>query len=291
MLASDNSKFLEQVAKHLECAPDILKDVYYTIFSFSKKYPAQYQWMLKRIQAGRLPEYLNPGFLPRLIDSLDYVKGIKGLVWKILNLESFDKIIAKANSDEAKRILEAVHSSRVLENYKQKDYARIIEYHHPNLFKRKIDIIYTTEQALKNKQDELQQLVSIQIPENKKEIRRAREFGDLSENFEYKAARQKQAQLYGKVRIIESELNKAQIITPDGVDTTKVSIGTKVMIKNLIDEEQIHYTILGRWDTDLDKNIISNEAPVAQALLKHARGEKITINKVQYEIIKIEKAI
>jgi transcription elongation GreA/GreB family factor len=91
---------------------------------------------------------------------------------------------------------------------------------------------------LKNKQDELQQLVSIQIPENKKEIRRAREFGDLSENFEYKAARQKQAQLYGKVR-----------------------------------------------------NIISNEAPVAQALLKHARGEKITINKVQYEIIKIEKAI
>lgn len=291
MLTSDNSKFLEQVAKHLESAPDILKDVYYTIFSFSKKYPAQYQWMLKRIQAGRLPEYLSPGFLPRLIDSLDYVKGIKGLVWKILNLESFDKIIAKANLDEAKRILEAVNSNRVLENYKQKDYARIIEYHHPNLFKRKIDIIYTTEQALKNKQDELQQLMSIQIPENKKEIRRAREFGDLSENFEYKAARQKQAQLYGKVRIIESELNKAQIITPDAVDTTKVSIGTKVMLKNLIDEEQTHYTILGRWDTDLDKNIISNEAPVAQALLKHAPGEKITINKVQYEIVRIEKAI
>jgi len=133
--------------------------------------------------------------------------------------------------------------------------------------------------------------MSMQIPENKKEIRRAREFGDLSENFEYKAARQKQAQLYGKVRIIESELNKAQIITPDAVDTTKVSIGTKVMLKNLTDEEQTHYTILGRWDTDLDKNIISNEAPVAQALLKHAPGEKITINKVRYEIVRIEKAI
>ncbi len=291
MLTSDNSKFLEQVAKHLESAPNILKDVYYTIFSFSKKYPAQYQWMLKRIQAGRLPEYLNPGFLPRLIDSLDYVKGIKGLIWKILNLESFDKIIAKANPDEAKRILEAVNSSRVLEDYKQKDYARIIEYHHPNLFKRKIDIVYTTEQALKKKQDELQQIMSMQIPENKKEIRRAREFGDLSENFEYKAARQKQAQLYGKVRIIESELSKAQIITPDAVDTSKVNIGTKVMLKNLTDEKQTHYTILGPWDTDLDKNIISNEAPVAQALLNHAPGEKITINKVQYEIVRIEKAI
>lgn len=291
MLTSDNSKFLEEIAKHLESAPDILKDVYYTIFSFSKKYPAQYHWMLKRIQAGKLPEYLNPGFLPRLIDSLDYVKGIKGLVWKILSLERFDKIVAKANPDEAKRILEAVNSSRVLEDYKQKDYARIIEYHHPNLLKRKIDIIYATEQALKNKQDELQQLMSMQIPENRKEISRAREFGDLSENFEYKAARQKQTQLYGKARMIESELNKAQIITPDAVDISKVSIGTKVMLKNLTDEKQTHYTILGRWDTDLDKNIISNEAPVAQALLKHTPGEKITINKVQYEIVRIEKAI
>ena len=291
MLTSDNSKFLEEVAKHLKSESDILKEVYYTIFSFSKKYPTQYQWMLKRIQAGRLPEYLNPSFLPRLIDSLDYVRGIKGLVLKILTLESFDKIIAKANPDEAKRILEAVNTSRVLEDYKQKDYARIIEYYHPDLFVHEVDVIYTTEQALKKKQDQLQQIMTVQIPENKKEISRAREFGDLSENFEYKIAREKQAQLYEKVRIIENELSKAQIITPGAVDINKVSIGTKVMLKNLTDEKQTHYTILGPWDTDLEKNIISNEAPVAQALLGHAPGEQITINKVQYEIVRIEKGL
>lgn len=291
MFTSDNPKLLDELAKNLEIAPDTLKDIYYTVFSFPKKYPAQYQWMLKAIAAGNLTEFSSPSFIPRLISSLEYIKGIKGTVLKILNLNDFDKTIAGTTTDEAQRILEAINTSNVLPDYVKKDFTRIIAFHHPNLFTREVDIIYTTEKALKKKQNELDHLLKIDIPENKKEISRAREYGDLSENFEYKAARERQEQLYSKVRTIENELSKIQIIKSEQISTDCVSIGSKVILKNINNNKPSDYTILGRWDTDLEKNVISNEAPVAKLLLNKIPGDQVIINEDSYEVVKIEKAV
>ncbi|MGB3341838.1 MAG: GreA/GreB family elongation factor [bacterium] len=291
MLTIDDPSLFAELANNLESAPGALKDIHYTVLSSPKKYPAQYLWMLKSMLAGELAEYSGPSFLPRLIASVDYVKGIRGTVLKILNLDTYDKIIAQADSDEAKRILEAINMSMGLPDYKKKDFARIIEFHHPDLFTRTDDVIYTTKQALKKKQDELEHIMNVAIPENKKEISRAREYGDLSENFEYKAARERQEQFYSKLRAIESQLGKTQIIVPQQITTDHVCIGSKVTVENVANGEQSAYTILGRWDTDLEKNIISNEAPVAQALLGRIPGEKIIINKILYEIVRIEKGL
>jgi len=143
---------------------------------------------------------------------------------------------------------------------------------------------------LKKRQEELDRLIHEEIPANKKEISRAREFGDLSENFEYKAAREKQAQLMEKVRIIEQELTKAEIIDPARISNTAVAIGTKVF---LIDQngQSDHYTILGRWDTDLENHILSNEAPAAQHILGKKVGDEITINENTFTIERIEIAV
>ena len=289
MLATSDPKLLQELTENLGSVPDTLKDVYFTIISFPKKYPAQYQWLLKSILAGKLKEYSGPSFVPKMIDSIDHVKGIKGTVMKILDLANYDKIIGQASQDEAKRILEAVEASTALLDYKKKDFKRIIEYHHPALFSRIDDIIYATAKALRCKQDELDHIVNIAIPENKKEISRAREFGDLSENFEYKAAREQQEQLYSKVRTIEEELSKVQIITRDKIMVDRVSVGSEVNLQNLSDGTLIKYTILGRWDTDLEKDIISNEAPVARILLKKKPGDRVIINETEYEIVKIEE--
>jgi len=137
----------------------------------------------------------------------------------------------------------------------------------------------------------LNKIITIEIPENKKDISRAREFGDLSDNFEYKAAKERQDQLYQKVRIIESELEKIQTINPATITTDRVSIGTKIRLKNLQDNKSIYFTILGRWDTDLEKNIIANEAPVAKSLLNKVPGDHIKINEIEYEIVEIEKGL
>ncbi len=287
----DNLKLLDEIAANLECMPDILHDVYYTIFSVPKRHPEQFQWMLKKIQSGDLQEYLEPKFIPKLIDSLNYVRGIKGMVKRILSLENFDAIVKRANDKDAQRILETINNSTVLDAYNKKDFSRIIEYHCPHLFTHEGDVIYTTEAALNKKREELNRIMTIEIPKNKKEISRAREFGDLSENFEYKAAKERQDQLYRKLRMIESELVKMRLIDPAKINTSQVDIGTKISLKRLQDDKLIHYTILGRWDTDLEKNIIANDAPVGQALLGKARGDRVTIDNIEYEIVNIEKAI
>jgi transcription elongation factor GreA len=291
MLEVDDPNILSEIASALGNAPNILKDIYYTVISFPQKYPAQYQWMLKLIQAGKLKEYLGPGFVPRMINSIDQVKGIKKMILKILDLDVYDKIIARANPDEAKRILEAVNASMALPDYQKNDFTRIIEFHHPGLFTKPDAIIYATPQALKKKQEEMDHLINVAIPENKKEISRAREYGDLSENFEYKSAREKQDQLYSKLRMIEEELTNVQIIDPEKITVERVTIGSRVIIEKIADGKQNHYTILGRWDTDLSKNIISNEAPVAKSLIDKVLGDSVVINEIDYRIVRIEKAI
>jgi len=287
-LSVTNARLLDELVNHLKDFPDVLQDIYYTIFSVPKNYPHHFQWLLKKIQSGELSGYLKPAFIPRMLDSLNYVKGIRASVNKILTLKNFDEIIKGAKEEEARRVMEAVNSSTVLEDYQKQDYLRILEYHFPDLFGRESDVIYTTPEALKKRQQELEHLVNVEIPENKKEISRAREFGDLSENFEYKAAKEKQAQLYEKVRIIESELARATLIDPAKVDTTKAEVGTKLTLKNKETGEELQYSILGRWDTDLKKGIISNEAPLAKAMLGKKVGDRVMINNTEYELIKIE---
>jgi len=291
LFAASDAKLLNAIEEHLRIVPETLKDIYYTIFSLPEHYPQQFKWILQKIQTGDLQGYLNIRFLPRLIESLNYVKGIKGMVSRILSLDTFDEIIKDAAEDDARRILDTINNNTVLEHYKKKDLLKIVQFHFPHLFSRESEVIYTTAASLKSKNQELKRIITVEIPENKKEISRAREFGDLSDNFEYKAAKERQEQLYQKLRNLESELARVQIIDPIKVNTKHVDIGTKITLKNLQDNTMTHYTILGRWDTDLEKNVISNEAPLAQSLLEKARGEQVTIDNVPYVIIEIEKGI
>jgi transcription elongation factor GreA len=185
--------------------------------------------------------------------------------------------------------MNALKSSKAFADYEKRDFFRIVEHYFPHFFIKVEDVIYATEEALRRKKDELDKLLSVEIPLNKKDISRAREFGDLSENAEYKAAKEKQDQLYQKLKTLEAELPKVKIIDPAQADAGRVSVGTRVTIKDVISGEEKTYTILGRWDTDLERNVISNEAPTAQHLLRKTAGEKVVLNGVEYEIVRIEK--
>jgi len=291
VFTTDDFKLLDLLIGQLENAPRKQEDVYHKILAMPKQYPKQFQWMLKRIETGSLGEYMKPTLIPRLIDSLEYVRGVKATVKKILSLANFDAMIKQAQIDEANRIRETVTKSSVLTEYEKKNLMRIIEHHFPELTARQTDIIYTTEAALERKKQELKHILTVEIPENKKEISRAREFGDLSENFEYKAAKEKQDQLYEKVKSIESDIQRAQLIEHHKIDTKCVAVGTKISLKSLKDKSTVVYTVLGRWDTDLTKNVISNEAPLACSLLDKKVGDRIQIDGVEYEITAINPAL
>jgi len=149
--------------------------------------------------------------------------------------------------------------------------------------------------SLEKRRAEYEELIKKKIPENTKEIALARSYGDLSENFEFKAAKQMQAVLMRRKTELERDLQNARGTTFENADTTRVSIGTIVTLKDVDSGKEEVYTILGAWDGDPDRHIISYQTAIGQALLAHSRGEIVSVggdggSPARFEILSIEPA-
>ncbi|MBA7638599.1 Transcription elongation factor GreA [subsurface metagenome] len=155
--------------------------------------------------------------------------------------------------------------------------------------------LVVTQRSYELKQIELKYLLDVEIPINSKEIGIAMEKGDLSENAEYKYAIEKQEFLKHQIKILSENLNKAQIIKPEDIKTNTVSVGTMITLNSIDDDKTEKYTILGPWESDPSKKVISYSSPIGEILLNKAVGDSIDLgtknNKKRYKILKIEKAI
>jgi transcription elongation GreA/GreB family factor len=144
--------------------------------------------------------------------------------------------------------------------------------------------------SLEKRKAEYEELVKKKIPDNIKEISLARSYGDLSENFEYKAAKQMQAVLARQRAELERDLQNARGTSFENPDTSRVSIGTVVTVRDKGSKKSETYTVLGAWDGDPDRNIISYQTAIGQALLGKKAGESATLPNGEYEITSIEPA-
>jgi len=131
--------------------------------------------------------------------------------------------------------------------------------------------------SLKRREAELEDLDRNQIPQNSKDIAIARGYGDLRENHEFKSAKEMQTILARRKAELESDLARAEATDFANADTSKVTLGTKVTFKDASTGQSDAYTILGAWDGDVSKGIISYETVVARALLNHTVGEQIEL--------------
>jgi transcription elongation GreA/GreB family factor len=132
-------------------------------------------------------------------------------------------------------------------------------------------------ESLEKKKLELDDINTVQIPQNKRDIQTAREYGDLRENFEYKSARQQQAVLLRMQSKMERELRNAQGTDFADVGTDKVSIGNVVDIVDAETGATETFTILGAWDGDPEKNIISYLSETAKALIGKVVGDEVDL--------------
>jgi transcription elongation factor GreA len=148
--------------------------------------------------------------------------------------------------------------------------------------------------SLRRREAEYEELVKRKIPENSKEIALARSYGDLSENFEFKAAKQMQAVLMRRKAELEQMLHRARGTSFENPDTSRVSIGTVVTLRDVDSKKEETYTILGAWDGDPDRHIISYQTAIGQAVLGRKPGEKVSLNEhsggARFEIISIDPA-
>ena len=157
----------------------------------------------------------------------------------------------------------------------------------------KSEALVVSWSSLQKRKAEYEELIQKKIPENTKEIGVARSYGDLRENFEFKAAKQMQAVLMRRKSELEQMLHNARGTSFENADTAKVSIGTIVSLKSATGEYE-RYTILGAWDGDPERAIISYKTAIGQALLGKTIGESVTLNTDhgtgQYEVVAIEAA-
>ena len=151
-----------------------------------------------------------------------------------------------------------------------------------------------TAAKLEEKQALAEQIQKVDIPANAKEISEARAQGDLKENAEYKAAKEHQHYLNVTLAKLQGELNRAVVFDPTTASTAVVSFGTRVTLLNKDTNQNETYTILGPWESDPDKGIISYMSPRGNALLDKKPEEefsfKINETLYNYKVVQIEIA-
>ena len=127
--------------------------------------------------------------------------------------------------------------------------------------------IMLTDEGLLKLEQELEMLKTQKRQEVAEKIKIARGFGDLSENSEYDAAKEEQAQVEARIIHLENMLKNAKVIDQDDIDLNKVSIGTRVKVYDIEFDEELEYSIVGSTEADPDLNKISDESPVGKALI------------------------
>jgi len=140
---------------------------------------------------------------------------------------------------------------------------------------RQESVLVVSWESLQRRNNEYRELVDKKIPANSKEIAIARSYGDLSENHEFKAAKEMQKQLMRQKAEMEAQLVRARGTDFANPRTDIVSIGTVVQATDLDSQQIEHFAILGAWDFDADKGIISYLTPVGQALLNRKVGDEV----------------
>jgi transcription elongation factor GreA len=153
--------------------------------------------------------------------------------------------------------------------------------------------VFLTEEGLVRIEDELDELKSVRRKEIADRIKQALSFGDISENSEYDQAKNEQAQLEERIAKLENMLRNAKIIDEDDITTDKVSIGSKVVVKDLEFDEEMEYVIVGSAEADPYEGRISNESPLGNALIGCEIGEIVEVSVpdgvINYEILQISR--
>ncbi len=245
-------------------------------------------WLCKE-RKKNFGDLIQPSLLSAILSSLERDQFDEKRSNKLQDFLNDDKdlipdLVRDADRDTAREVMRRMLLSPVFEELTKRSLlARIIKLH-PSV-EDLLEEQHGEQQqgfivswsSLRTKKSELEDLVNKQIPANIKEIQIAREYGDLRENFEFKAAKETQRVL-GRRRVeLEQDLSRARGTNFENPDTSVVSIGTVVTIQQTGATNPVEYTILGAWDSDPSNNIISYLTAIGQALLGKKIGEVIDI--------------
>ncbi len=293
LLQEKDARALDILTESLEeSAPQHLDSFFDLLLSQPKKNPPAFVWFLER--AADRPEWLgrNP------------VRMVKQLLF-VLNDDSFasyraarlmplvesggtlPRLLSHLDQAQAEEVATTIEKTGNLEDYQRKPLITAIHLRFPELRQEEEEPLYATLEKIAAKRVAMKELVEVEIPANRRAIEEARELGDLRENFEYKSARQRHEYLSARASALNHDLTRVRPIDPTQVTGSEVVIGSKIQLTAENGTQRV-ITILGPWESEPEKDILSSESEMAKSLLGLTPGDSIELVGESYRIETIE---
>ena len=278
-LVSEASESADQILNRIVMSPSLS--------------PAAFTWFCEMAT----DEKADPMFLSRLegkfllsvieaIDATEFTKN-RNRIKKALESGLLMNILSHTlNPDVAQKSMDMLDHTIHLEDYRKDRWKNVIRMRVPEI-KKKEDWIFSTREAFEVKRAELEHLIKVELPTNRKAVGEAAAHGDLRENHEYKAARERQEYLINRVAALQSELNRVRVLEPGQIDCSEVRPGTRIVLGQPGDKRMV-LTLLGPWDSNPQQGIYSYQAKIGTILLGKLPGEKIEWNDENWVVEAIE---
>ncbi len=275
-----DSELFEYFLKQRE---NIISEVFDYFSENYKKHPEKYLWLLRYL-INKLPSFLK---------DKNIWEDVLWILYNFKDLRKYSEIVSNFSDSgiskikEEKALVYQEYVEEIFEDNKQVKFniKRNLQGTYPHLLFYENEIIYSTRTSILKKEEELNYIKTREIPQNTEAIARARAEGDLSENFEYQAAKDKQGFLFSRVRQITYELQNVIAVEDFGGNSNRITLGSKVILKN--EEEIKDFTILGIWDSKPTEGIISYRSAMANLLLGKKVGDIVAIEGKNYQITTI----
>lgn len=250
--------------------------------------PRAFVWICERMHAEGRAEPAS--LFLALTDALrmDEFSGLRSRMKEFYEPGGFAVALVRSagSEQEARDFLHGLDRVFGLEEHRRATVREALFMKFPELRAPAREYLYATTESIEAKRKELIQLKQVELPANAEAMKTAKEYGDLSENFEYHAARQKHEYLSARIAAIADELSRTRALDATKIDASEVRVGTRVRMRDAAGAER-DFTILGPWDSKPEESIYSYQSEFAQRLLGSRPGDRVNLPEGPVEVLSI----
>ena len=286
-----DARALDALRRYLEEA-DRFDSFFDQLVSAPRKNPAAFTWLSER--AADKADWMkrNPTrLLQQILFALTHQDFAPYRAARLVPLAesggTIPRILSHLEPDQAPQALAAVERSSGLESYQREPLVNAIHLRFPELRTEEEATLYATQAMISEKRAELKNLAEVELPANRRAIEEARELGDLRENFEYKSARQRHEYLSARANQLKQDLDRVRPIDAKQVRGDEIVVGSRCHLTSATGPER-RITILGPWESEPEKDVLSCESDLAKSLLGKKVGSEVDIGDDAYEVQSIE---
>ena len=278
----EDPRLLSKLADELgRQEPADLKSVVDDILGQPRRRPAAFVWLAEAGEDLAPLAERNPLRLIRqILDSLHQSEfsSFKSRLHKTFETGGGATILFTRLSEEQASQAEQAIRRAPLDEHLQETLVRYLHVRYPSLDDSREAPLYATQESIEARRQELETLKLEEIPANRRAIEEAREMGDLRENFEYKSARQRHEYLNSRLASLQGDLSRVQPLSTDKLDFSEARVGCRMELRTATGKSR-SVTILGPWESDPDRHIVSYDSDLGQELLGKKIGDTIVFGE------------